>query len=156
MNYEQLCYLRTVIPCRDKELFEAFDKAANLHAKIKAFEAGVRAAWKSFIDEQALQSSAATPPNQYTKPGFEDFGATPAAEAPNSRQMLDSGLQKAEALPPVKVGAPIEYHQNAASYAQATPGPQSTPQPHTSARGQPDALPEPPKGTPLASAPPPP
>ncbi len=40
MNYEQLCYLRTVIPCRDKELFEAFDKAANLHAKIKAFEAG--------------------------------------------------------------------------------------------------------------------
>lgn len=156
MNYEQLCYLRTVIPCRDKELFEAFDKAANLHGMIKAFEAGVRAAWKSFIHEQALQSSCAPAPNQYKKPAFQDFGATVAPEASNSPQMLDNGLRKPEALPPVKVGAPLEYHQNAASYAQATSGPQSPPQPVAPSRGQPDAHTEAPKGLPPASPSPPP
>lgn len=128
MNYEQLCYLRTVIPCRDKEIFEAFDKAASLHAMIKAFEAEVRAAWKTFIHEQALKSSSEPAPNQYKKPAFEDFGAAQAPEVSNSPQTLDSGLQQTEALPPVKVREPIEYRQNAESYAQSAPAPQNVPQ----------------------------
>lgn len=154
MNYEQLCYLRTVIPCRDKEIFEAFDKAASLHAMIKAFEAEVRAAWKTFIHEQALKSSSTPAPNQYKKPAFEDFGAARAPEASNSPQKIDSGLQPTETLPPVKVREPIEYRQNAESYAQSAPAPQNVPQLSAESPKDHSGHAVSPKGSPPSSPPP--
>ena len=154
MNYEQLCYLRTVIPCRDKEIFEAFDKAASLHAMIKAFEAEVRAAWKTFIHEQALKSSSTPAPNQYKKPAFEDFGAARAPEVSNSPQKLDSGLQQTEALPPVKVREPIEYRQNAESDAQSAPPPQNVPQLSAGSPKDHSGHAVSPKGSPPSSPPP--
>ena len=154
MNYEQLCYLRTVIPCRDKEIFEAFDKAANLHAMIKAFEASVHAAWKTFIHEQALKPSSAPAPNQYKKPTFEDFGAAPPLEESHSLQTLESRPHHAEALPPVKVREPIEYHQIAESYAQSAPDPQNLPQPSTGSPKELSGHAASPKAAPPSSPPP--
>lgn len=147
MNYEQLSYLRTVIRCRDKELFEAFDKAAGLHAMIKAFDAQVRAAWKTFIHEQALQSSSTSPAHTYKKPIFEDFGATQTLETSNSRQ-------GPEALPPVKLREPIDHQPPPESYAQSATDPRSLPQVSTGSPKEQSGHTASPKGA-TASNPPP-
>lgn len=155
MNYEQLAYLKAIIPYRNDALFEEFDKAVNLEVMIKAFEAKVRAAWQKFIHEHVLRSSSAPPLEQYKKLILEDFGSSSPVHPSHSSQTLTGALKVAAERPPAPITSVIQDSRNAESATQAASGPQSTPQPTPNASKGQGGDAEPPKAASPQSPPPP-